>query len=46
MSAKKKKTTKTSLRKKLTNDLKNKGYRLPHGYELVVRKRVKKKSKK
>tara|TARA_R110000868_G_scaffold113053_1_gene303805 strand:+ start:271 stop:414 length:144 start_codon:yes stop_codon:yes gene_type:complete len=44
MAAKKtKKTTKSKVRKKLTSDLKSKGYRLPHGYEIVVRKKVKKK---
>jgi hypothetical protein len=43
MAAKKKKTTKATIRKKLTSDLKTKGYRLPHGYEVVVRKKVKKK---
>jgi hypothetical protein len=42
MSAKKK-TTKKTVRKKMTEDLKKKGYRLPHGYEVVVRKKTKKK---
>ena len=44
MAAKKtKKATKKTVRKKMTENLKNKGYRLPHGYEIVVRKKTKKK---
>ena len=42
MAAKKKKTTKATIRKKLTSDLKTIGCRLPNGYEIVVRKKVEK----